>query len=681
MKPTRMLIHFGKTKTKRRFSFVILGWMSMISIIPVSVAGYIWTKKLINQFNSDAIKIQTAYYNDQRKLIKDEVDEFIYDMEFEQKIIQSDSLEISAQTRKAMENKLKKEFLVRISKIRIGKEGYAFVNTTDHKSLIYDGKLLSKPIDIVNSGVSGWYDLYIVFRDSTVDGKGHFFKYPFKLHSGNTSGYKVSYARLYKPWGWIVGTGVYFDEITKTANIERAKLRENIKRDIIRFILIIFILIVILLISNKIINLTITHNIKAFKKIFSKAADDFSKVNLDTINYEEFRDLASSANKMIEDRNHFFDALNQEHILLRSLIDAVPNLIFLKDKDSRYIGCNQAFSEYIGHAESEIIGLTDYDLLGEKMARPYHESDKVLLEAIRLHKDEKKVMMNEELNTYPDGTKVRFETIKTTFNDVNGNVQGIIGISHDITARYEMEEQLKIAKEKAEESNRLKTAFLANMSHEIRTPLNAIIGFSNLLVFDDLTSEDKEVYSRLITQSGDSLANLVNDIVDMAKIESGQVDVENSVFKVNEIMKDLYVMFHEKAIHAETAIVVIYDPDLSHPELELDSDPFRIKQVIINLLNNALKFSEKGMITFGYRVKEGYCNFFVQDQGIGISNKDLEVIFDAFTQVDGTFSRKYGGVGLGLSISKRLIELMKGNIWVESEPGVGSTFTFRIPLN
>lgn len=468
--------------------------------------------------------------------------------------------------------------------------------------------------------------------DSVADGRGHYFVYPFKMHSSNANGYKISYVRIYKPWGWMIGLGVYYDEINKTANIERTKLRERIKEDILHLVLIIVLVIFLMLfIINRIINRSVSQNIKAFKKVFSKSADDFTLVDLEKINYKEFRDLAFSANRMIKERNHFFDALSQEHILLRSLIDAVPNLIFFKNKESRYLGCNHAFADYMGHKESEIIGHTDIDLLGEERASAYHEADRKLLES-------KKLMLNEELITYPDGSQVRYETIKTTFNDVNGNVQGIIGISHDITARYEMEENLKVARDQAEESNRLKTAFLANMSHEIRTPLNAIIGFSNLLVYDDLSGEDKEVYSRLITQSGDSLANLVNDIVDMAKIESGQVDVENNIFKVNDLMTDLLILYRERVIQLESPIVVRYNPDSLYPDLMLNSDRFRINQVIMNLMNNALKFSEKGEITFGFYVEDGSCNFSVHDQGIGITEESLKVIFDAFTQVDGTYA-------------------------------------------
>jgi len=664
----------GKLNPNRRLSTVILTWMIVVSIVPISIMGYFWIFDLLQQFNSDALKIQTQYYNSQKLLMKNSVDEAIFDMDFARKIILSDSSRSSLATRFAMENNLKKEVLIRLSKMRFGKEGYMFVNTMDNHALIYDAKLQEKPIAIFKSGKPDWMKLYLRMKDSVSDGSGHYLEYPFKLHSSNTNGYKISFVKIYKPWGWIIGSGVYFDELNKNANIERTILRDRIKNDILRLVIIsLFAIFFMLLIINKLIKRSVSQNIIAFKKVFSKSADDFTLVDIEKINYEEFRELAFSANKMIKERNHFFDALSQEQILMRSLIDAVPNLIFYKDKNSVYIGCNHAFVDYMGYTESEIIGHTDIDLLGDERAKGYHESDQKLL-------DTRKLMINEELITYPDGRQVRYETIKTTFNDVNGNVQGIIGISFDITARYAMEEQLKIAKDQAEESNRLKTAFLANMSHEIRTPLNAIIGFSNLLVYDDLETEDKEVYSRLITQSGDALANLINDIVDMAKIESGQVDVENNVFNINEIMSDLLILYRERVIQIESPLVVKYDPDPLFPVLELNSDRFRINQVLVNLLNNALKFTEQGEITFGYRIKDDYCNFFVQDQGIGILEENMKKIFEVFTQVDGTYSRQYGGVGLGLSISKRLITLMNGDIWVESKPGEGSTFTFSIPL-
>ena len=678
MKSIKIPFLIRKALIRRRFSVVILNWMIILSILPICFIGYMWTSERITQGNNDAEKLKNEYIEIQKDLIKTQIDALIQDIDFELDMIVKYDLKSSKNTAIEFDAKLRQEILAKINKQKFGTEGYIYVNTLDGKALIYDGKLQEKPLDIFKSGKKEWIDSYSLMRSSLKGDQGQFFKYVFKKHSSDAQSFKMSYVRKYNRLGWIIGTGVYYDDIDKTINIERAKIKDRIQNDIFHLVLLIvimiIIIIIILIIVNKLINKSISQNITAFKNVFSKAANDFTMVDLDTMKHEEFQDLAASANKMIEERNHFFHALSQEHILLRSLIDAVPNLIFYKDINSVYLGCNHAFAEYMGHDESEIIGHTDTDLLGSERAVNYHETDRKLLES-------KKLMKNEELITYPDGRQLRYETIKTTFNGVDGNVQGIIGISHDITARYEMEEQLMIAKNQAEESNRLKTAFLANMSHEIRTPLNAIIGFSNLLVYDDVEQEDKETYSRLITQSGDSLANLINDIVDMAKIESGQVAVENKLFTVNELMQDLLIIYRERVIQIEMPITMKYDPDPLYPELSLNTDQYRMKQVIMNLLNNALKFSEKGTVTYGYRVKDGYCNFFVQDQGIGIKEQSLKVIFDAFTQVDGTYSRQYGGVGLGLSISKRLVELMDGQIWVESEPGVGSKFSFRLPLS
>lgn len=674
MKSLKIPFPSGKANARRRFSVVILNWMIILSIVPICLIGYILTSERITQGNNDAEKLKNEYIESQKALIKTQIDALIQDFDFELDMIVKYNLKSSKNTAIEFDAKFRQEILAKINKLKLGTEGYIFVNTLDGKGLIYDGKLQEKPLDIFKSGNQQWINSYLMQRNGLNGDSGKFFKYVFKKHSSDALSFKMSYVRKYDRLGWLVGTGVYYDEIDKTIAIERSKIMDSIQKDILRLILLIMLMICILIIVNKIINKSISQNITAFKKVFSKAANDFTMVDLDTIKHEEFRDLAASANKMIDERNHFLHALSQEHILLRSLIDAVPNLIFYKDINSRYLGCNHAFAEYMGYDESEIIGHTDLDLLGAERAKIYHETDRKLLES-------RKLMKNEELITYPDGKQLRYETIKTTFNDVDGNVQGIIGISHDITARYEMEEQLRIAKDQAEESNRLKTAFLANMSHEIRTPLNAIIGFSNLLVYDDIDAEDKENYSRMITQSGDSLANLINDIVDMAKIESGQVAVENRTFPVNELMHDLLIMYRERVIQIEKPITMKYDPDPLYPELSLNTDQYRMKQVIMNLLNNALKFSEKGTVTYGYRVEDGYCNFFVQDQGIGIKEQSLKVIFDAFTQVDGTYSRQYGGVGLGLSISKRLVELLDGQIWVESQPGVGSTFSFRLPLS
>jgi PAS domain S-box-containing protein len=660
--------------SKMRFSTIILIWMIIVSVIPIIFIGFFLSRDRAKQFTAEKARLRANYYFEQTIFIKNKVDQVFDEINAEVDFSKAIKKDIIPSRIKENENNLKKYFLNRVSKISFGREGYVFINTMDNQSLIFDGKYQPTPIQILKSGRPEWISSYKKMQREIVDGKGHYFEYKFKKHSSDSLAIKLTYVKLFKPYGWMIGSGIYYDELNSTIESERLKLRESIINDLYRIFFLIFIVIIILIFINHRLSKYLYQNIKTFKNAFSKASDDFSRVDIENIKYEEFLNLARAANKMIEERNKFFDALLQEEILLRSLIDAVPNLIFYKDKESRYLGCNRAYTEYMGKNEKDIIGKTDIDLLGYEQAKQYHESDKKVLSS-------KEVLLNEEVISFPDGHEARYETIKTIFTDVKGDVQGIIGISHDITLHHQMLQDLNIAKEKAEESDRLKTAFLANMSHEIRTPLNAIIGFSNLLVYeDDLSFEEKETYNRMVSQSGDSLANLINDIVDMAKIEAGQVDIEKEDFLVSQIMDDLFILYKEQAAKQNDNLQIIYKPDPDHKNLILHNDKFRMKQVMVNLMNNALKFTEKGEITFGFKVDTDYCSFYVSDTGIGIKEDSLKVIFDVFTQIDGTYSRKYGGVGLGLSISKRLLNLMGGDIWVNSKPGEGSTFTFTLPL-
>lgn len=659
---------------KMRFTDVILIWMIIISIVPILLLGFFWSRDRTKQFNIEVVKLRTNYYTEQTNFVKDKVDQVFNQLAYEIGFNEEINKNLSPIQIKERENHLKKYILKRISEISFGREGYVFINTMDNKALIFDGKYQVSPIQILKSGNKEWISIYKKMQYEISDGKGHYLEYKFKKHSSDSIAYKLTYVKLFKPWGWMIGSGLYYDEINSTIENERVKLRDNIINDLYRIFFIFLIVVIVLIFINHRLSKYLYQNLKTFKKVFSKAADDFSIVDIERIKHQEFQELAFSANKMIAERNKFFDALLQEEILLRSLIDAVPNLIFYKDKECRYLGCNKAFEAYMGMDEKEIIGKTDTDILGYERSKEYIESDKKILSS-------KETIINEELIQYPDGHEVRYETIKTFFTDPKGDVQGIIGISHDVTLHHQMLHDLNIAKEKAEESARLKTAFLANMSHEIRTPLNAIIGFSNLLVYEnDISLEEKETYNRMISQSGDSLANLINDIVDMAKIEAGQIDIEKEAFSVKQTMDDLYILYKEQAASKNENIQVIYEPDQDNAGLILNNDLFRMKQVLVNLINNALKFTERGSVTFGYKVNDANCVFYVKDTGIGITQESLKVIFDVFTQVDGTYSRKYGGVGLGLSISKRLINIMGGDIWVDSIPGEGSTFTFTLPL-
>lgn len=242
-------------------------------------------------------------------------------------------------------------------------------------------------------------------------------------------------------------------------------------------------------------------------------------------------------------------------------------------------------------------------------------------------------------------------------------------------------EELERTKEKVEESDRLKSSFLCNMSHEIRTPLNAIMGFCNLVADPGVEPAEKAQFINIINQNIDALLELINDIFDIAQVESGSMEIEEEACNINDLLSAIQTYFNfEKGTVGKDNLQVKLNRANKDSEFSILTDKYKLRRTISNLVENALKYTEEGSIEIGYIYADsGMIEFFVKDEGIGFEQDKADVIFKSFRQVDDSSTRKYGGLGLGLTVAQKFTELMGGELWAESEPGKGSIFYFTIP--
>lgn len=366
-------------------------------------------------------------------------------------------------------------------------------------------------------------------------------------------------------------------------------------------------------------------------------------------------------------------ALRQSEKIYRTLIQAADDRIGLFKTDGTPVMLNNAFSQVLGFTNEEFMQLKERERI--------HPADRMMLEkmAPRLYTD--KVLSTEYRVKHRDGHYLHMSSKSVLLRDPELLQDYVLLIIRDVTEKMQFEKELIAAKEKAEESDLLKSAFLANMSHEIRTPMNSIVGFANLLSDEHLDEETRREYILRVNRNSEQLLALISDIIDLAKIESNQLSVHYTSIFLENLFSDL-MKFGEQQLsqRGRNEISMEYDPDPDARELRIESDLVRLTQILQNLVNNAAKFTHRGEITIGYRLMDQETlRLFVKDTGTGIDKKDFDVIFDQFRQLDGSNIRQYGGTGLGLAICRNLATLLKGKIWVESEMGSGSEFYLEIP--
>jgi PAS domain S-box-containing protein len=368
--------------------------------------------------------------------------------------------------------------------------------------------------------------------------------------------------------------------------------------------------------------------------------------------------------------------LAKERSLFDALMDNIPDTIYFQDTEGRFIRINKAQARLLGIADpNDALGKTDFDYFPPEVAQRFHESEKKLLQSGNL------ILDHVQSAVTPDGQPIWFSATEAPLYDDQGRIIGLVGISRDITGRKLVEAELERAKEDAEKANQAKSEFLANMSHEIRTPMNGIIGMTELALDTPLNTDQRE-YLTMVKDSADALLTLINDILDFSKIEAGKLTMDETDFNVQDILANTLRSLAVRASQKNLELIWSAKPGV--PE-NVRGDAGRIRQVMMNLVGNAIKFTERGEVAATVRVKDRrehdtLLQFSVRDTGMGIAPEKQKTIFEAFTQADNSMTRRFGGTGLGLTISSRLVEMMGGKIWLESEPGKGSTFHFTARL-
>ncbi len=386
-------------------------------------------------------------------------------------------------------------------------------------------------------------------------------------------------------------------------------------------------------------------------------------IMLDTINKKEQE--RDAAKKKEEFTNEIFTKVN------KSSFDA----IIVVDKEQRIKFFNTAAEKLFGYKFSEV---KDNSFINLIVPFDQREKAKEIVEKVLYSQLSSEPKETTAINKNNEIFDAEVSVNSYNYEDKNGTVITV----RNITERKRKEKELVEAKNKAEESDKLKSAFLANMSHEIRTPMNSILGFSTLLTKPGVYDKHKEQYLELIINSGKSLLNLINDIIDISKIEAGQLKVKPRKITLNPLMNEVYMSHYQINDMKNKSFELRMKKAVERDEFSIETDPFRLKQILNNLIGNAMKFTEKGYIEFGYKFNNPeQLLFYVKDTGVGMPADKLNLIFQRFGQIEQKDDKNQSGTGLGLTISKKLAELLGGQMWVESTEGEGSTFFFTLPYD
>ncbi len=405
------------------------------------------------------------------------------------------------------------------------------------------------------------------------------------------------------------------------------------------------------------------------------AVDYINKADLNPDKIEQIISAAATIKTYSKQKNDAELALKNQLAKIEAILESTQSAIFAVDKNYLITGFNSAFSKlyqkYFATNTEPQKGIDIQTVFSDRLAKPNNSITRSL---------SGENFIEEQEIVFHDFDKHYFEMSYNPIKNEHNEIIGVAVFAQDITDKKRNEEALLKAKNEALQAAQAKSDFLSNMSHEIRTPMNAIIGITDLLL-DKLAIPENREYLQSIKYSADNLLHIINDILDLSKIEAGKVELEEEPFNLEQKINELKRTFQPKANEKKIELITIITKDVP---AYVKGDQFRLNQILLNLISNAIKFTSKGSITVRVELKKGSAEnctllFSVTDSGIGIAEDKLNSIFDTFTQASTDTTRKFGGTGLGLAISKNLVQLQQGYMGVHSKLGAGSTFYFEIP--
>jgi PAS domain S-box-containing protein len=638
-------------------------YSSLIGIIVLTIslsASFIIFE--YQHFEQEAIAFKEQYTRLEKERLKTIIDKLIEHAQFE-KTYETDE-------------QVKAELLAWAKKVRFKKSSYIFILNTAGDMLIHPTRAGTNVANIIDP--NGINILQAIIKASKEDG---FVKYTRTKSSTGIDTPKLSYVRYLKDWDLLIATGIYLDEIEQVSIQNKQKLTANLKEHILWMILIAFLIASIAFLIAYRISKRVNIEFNLFAKGLKQSTTQHRLLHLNRFKISEFQTLADTANQVINKRKQAEDLLQKHHKAERkyvenmlrekesqylSIFNAARDAFIISDFDGNIVEGNPQACQMYGYSYDEFTKLSSKNIVHPDY---YYNFKRFIFETQNRGEFE-----TESLDIRKDGTIFNVDVRGSTF-EYKAKTH-LLRVVRDITERKQMEENLAQAKDIAETSNRAKSVFLANMSHELRTPLNGILGFTQILQRDKSLNERQIKAINTIHKSGEHLLLLLNDILDLSKVEAGKMELQLKPFDfkifIKSIVDIIQIRAHEKDIIFNCQI----DENLPNTVI---ADDTRLRQVLINLLGNAVKFTDKGKVAFKIHRHMDKIRFQVEDTGCGIAYNELELIFQPFQQV-GSQKQMPQGTGLGLSISNKLVKMMESALKVNSILSKGSVFWFDLKL-